>query len=355
MLRDHDVDQPENRRGKCHGRVRLEAGRVYLKPARSASAQMRAPPRTRGASQTKVRGVWCDPCASGTLMPMRRRFLLDAYPHGLRALVPLIFEPYAEDLARRLVALAPSSVLEVAAGSGVASRALSTALGPSVTVVRSDLSQPMFGHARTVGTTHPVEWRQADVMEISFASESFDAVVCQVGVVFFPDRAAAFAEVARVLRPGEVLLFNVWDCLTANEFADAVTRALAAPFPDDPPMFLDRTPHGYYSEPVINGDLAAAGFDVPANFGRVDARSSASRDSGDRILPGHAIAQRNRGSRSARAGRGHRRGRIRIRNSREVRRRASRRSDQRIRDLCYQTLSSDESERDLSALRLIAS
>jgi len=95
-------------------------------------------------------------------------------------------------------------------------------------------------------------------MDMPFASESLDAVICQFGVMLFPDSAAAFAEAARVLRHGGVFLFNVWDCLAANEFADAVTRAMAAPFPDDPPMFPDRTPHGYYGEPVITGDLSAA-------------------------------------------------------------------------------------------------
>jgi SAM-dependent methyltransferase len=124
-------------------------------------------------------------------------------------LVPLIFESYADDLARRLVSVARSSVLEVAAGSGVASRALSTALGDSATIVCSDLNQPMLDHARAIGTAHPVEWRQADVMDMPFESESFDAVVCQFGVMFFPDRVASFAEVARVLRPGGVFLFKV--------------------------------------------------------------------------------------------------------------------------------------------------
>jgi len=190
-------------------------------------------------------------------------------------LVPMIFEPYAEDLARRLVGVAPGSVLEVAAGSGVASRAIAAALGPSTTIVCSDLNQPMLDHAQAIGTTHPVEWRQADVMDLPFESESFDAVVCQFGVMFFPECASAFAEVARVLRPGGVFLFNVWDCLAENEFADVVTQAVAAQFPDDPPMFLDRTPHGYFEESTINGDLSVAGFDVPATFDRVEARSRA--------------------------------------------------------------------------------
>lgn len=190
-------------------------------------------------------------------------------------LVPLIFEPYADDLARRLVAVAPGSVLEVAAGSGVVSRAISAVLDPTTRIVCTDLNQPMIDHAQSIGTTNPVEWRQADVMDLPFESESFDAVVCQFGAMFFPDRAAAFAEVARVLIPGGVFLFNVWDRIATNEFADVVTEAVGTLFPDDPPMFLDRTPHGYYDEGVINRDLAVAGFDVPAAFEHLAARSKA--------------------------------------------------------------------------------
>lgn len=191
-------------------------------------------------------------------------------------LVPLIFEPYANDLVRRLRKFAPDSVLEVAAGSGVASRAMSAGLDTSTTIVCSDLNQPMIDHAMAIGTANEVEWRQADVMDLPFADEMFDVVVCQFGVMFFPDCAAAFAEVARVTRPGGVFLFNVWDCIAENEFADVVTQAVATLFPDDPPLFLDRTPHGYYEESTINGDLATAGFDVPAVFDAVVARSVAS-------------------------------------------------------------------------------
>lgn len=202
-------------------------------------------------------------------------------------LVPLIFETYAKDLAGRLATVAPRSVLEVAAGSGVASRAMAAALDPSTTIVCSDLNQPMIDHAKAIGTTTPVEWRQADVMDLPYEADSFDAVACQFGVMFFPDRAAAFSEIARVLRPGGTFLFNVWGCIEENEFADVVNGAVRAMFPDDPPMFLERTPHGYFESSVINGDLGVAGFEVPAAFETVVARSTA--DSSD--IPAIAYCQ----------------------------------------------------------------
>jgi SAM-dependent methyltransferase len=190
-------------------------------------------------------------------------------------LVPLIFEPYASDLARRLAGRSLSGVLEIAAGTGVVTRALATALPGQVAITATDLNQAMLDQACLVGTSRPVSWQQADAMTLPFADGSFDAVVCQFGAMFFPDKAKAFAEVRRVLRPGGLFLFNVWDCIEANEFADTVTTALASLFPDDPPRFLARTPHGYADRAIIARDLAAGGFTKPAQIDTVAAHSKA--------------------------------------------------------------------------------
>jgi ubiquinone/menaquinone biosynthesis C-methylase UbiE len=189
-------------------------------------------------------------------------------------LVPLIFEPYAADLARRLQSMKVSRVLEVAAGTGVATRAMAAALPESVSIVATDLNQAMIDHAAAVGTKRAVEWRQADAMKLPFPDASFDAVVCQFGVMFFPDRPKAFAEARRVLRPGGAFVFNAWDRIEDNEFADAVTESLVALFPKDPPRFLARTPHGYHDRAAIERDLAAAGFMKP-KMETVAARSRA--------------------------------------------------------------------------------
>jgi SAM-dependent methyltransferase len=190
-------------------------------------------------------------------------------------LVPLIFEPYALDLARRAAALAPGRVLETAAGTGVVTRALARTLPAQVDLVATDLNPPMLARAAAVGTARPVAWQPADAMQLPFAAGAFDLVVCQFGVMFFPDKAAAFAEARRVLRPGGALLFNVWDRIEANEFADVVTAALAALYPDDPPRFMARTPHGYFDRELIARDLAAAGFGAPPVIETVTARSRA--------------------------------------------------------------------------------
>ena len=190
-------------------------------------------------------------------------------------LVPLIFEPYAADLADRLRARPLSRVLEIAAGTGVVTRALTSALPESVSIVATDLNQAMLDQAAAVGTKHEVEWRQADAMQLPFPDETFDAVVCQFGVMFFPEKPKAFSEARRVLKPGGVFIFNVWDKIAENEFAERVTTALESLFPKDPPRFLARTPHGYHDPRLIERDLREGGFKTPLEIDTVSARSRA--------------------------------------------------------------------------------
>jgi SAM-dependent methyltransferase len=125
----------------------------------------------------------------------------------------------------------------------------------------TDLNQPMLDYAaRRQEADHRITWRQADALALPFDDGSFEALVCQFGVMFFPDRVAGYAEARRVLKPGGSFLFNVWDRIEANEFAHAVTEAAGAVFPEDPPRFLARTPHGYHDVELIRDELQAAGF-----------------------------------------------------------------------------------------------
>jgi SAM-dependent methyltransferase len=190
-------------------------------------------------------------------------------------LVPLIFEPYAADLVDRVASRSVARVLEIAAGTGVVTRALASTLPERVNIVATDLNQPMIDHASALGTKRPVEWRHADAMQLPFEDGTFDAVVCQFGVMFFPDKPKAFSEARRVLRSRGVFVFNVWDRIEENEFADTVTTALGSLFPRDPPRFMARAPHGYHDRWTIERDLAQGGFTASPRISTVAARSRA--------------------------------------------------------------------------------
>ncbi|CAM3817650.1 class I SAM-dependent methyltransferase [Roseateles saccharophilus] len=197
-----------------------------------------------------------------------------------RYMVPLIFEPYAVDLAARAAALQPNQVLEIAAGTGVLTRRLVAELPPQARIIASDLNATMLDMAATLGTTRPVEWRLADAMDLPFADASFDLVACQFGAMFFPDRPHAYAEIRRVLKPGGFFVFNVWDHIDSNELADTVTTALAEAFPDDPPRFMARTPHGYHDVDRLRTDLAQGGFEHEADIVTLSLRARAESPSG---------------------------------------------------------------------------
>lgn len=176
-------------------------------------------------------------------------------------LVPLIFEFYAQDMAGRIAAAKPQRVLETAAGTGVLTRAMTARLPQGTNIVATDLNQPMLDRAASQQAADPcLTWRQADALALPFPDQAFDVVTCQFGAMFFPDKVQGFREAHRVLKPGGTFCFSVWDKIADNEYADAVTDALAAMFPADPPRFLARTPHGYCNTDLIRSQLAAAGF-----------------------------------------------------------------------------------------------
>lgn len=176
-------------------------------------------------------------------------------------LVTMIFQAYADDLAERTAAIGPRTVLETAAGSGVVTRALAPRLAADARYVVTDLNQAMLDYAETrQGLDDRIAWRQADALRLPFNDTSFDAVICQFAAMFFPENVSGYAEARRVLKPGGSFLFNVWDVIEANDFANAVTEAAATVFPDDPPRFLARTPHGYNDMELIRGELDKAVF-----------------------------------------------------------------------------------------------
>lgn len=196
-----------------------------------------------------------------------------------RCLGPLLFVPYARDIAARAAALAPRRLLETAAGTGIVTAALADAL-PETEIVATDLNQAMLDIAAGRGLPARVNFQAADAQALPFPDGSFDLVVAQFGAMFFPDRIGAYGEARRVLRPAGRFLFNVWDSLEHNPVSALLGDTVAALFPDDPPSFYRRVPFGYHDTARIEADLRAAGFadiaiETVSQVSRVDARAAA--------------------------------------------------------------------------------
>ena len=147
-------------------------------------------------------------------------FTGDIPTHYDRGLGPIIFQPYAEDIAARVAAQGPKRVLELAAGTGIVSRALRDALAPDAHLTITDLNAPMLDVARTkFRAEEAVSFTPADALSLDFPNDHFDMVVCQFGVMFFPDKVAAFKEARRVLAPGGDYIFSVLGSLEENPFS----------------------------------------------------------------------------------------------------------------------------------------
>jgi len=179
-----------------------------------------------------------------------------------RHLGPLLFEFSAEDLARRVAAAVPEGgrVLEVACGTGISTDYLARALRPGTEIVASDLNQAMIDYAvARRGALPGVSFQRADALDLPYAGGGFDAVVCQFGVMFFPDKAKGLAEMARVLKPGGVLAFNVWDSPQQNPCVQIAVEVIARYFEDDAPVFL-QMPFGCSAIDPIKEMIQDAGF-----------------------------------------------------------------------------------------------
>lgn len=177
-----------------------------------------------------------------------------------RHLGPMFFQPYAEDIAARLNVTANSSVLELACGTGIVTRVLREQLPATACLVATDLNEPMMQIAAAKFTqADAVEWKQADATNLPFSDASFDAVVCQFGLMFFPDKPLSAREAFRVLKPGGVFLFNVWDSLGQNPLGQVAHETIASFFEKDPPAFY-QVPFGYHDHGEIRRLLDDAGF-----------------------------------------------------------------------------------------------
>jgi SAM-dependent methyltransferase len=181
----------------------------------------------------------------------------DYYDRGLG---PVIFAEPADVAARRVASLEPRRVLETAAGTGIVTRRMRDVLPAAADIVATDLNADMLEVSRTkFRSDENVTLRTADATALPFADGEFDAVLCQFGVMFFPDKDKAYREVRRVLATGGRYVFSVWDTLEHNPFGRVAADAMRKAFNADPPPFMN-VPFGYAAIDPIKASLLANGF-----------------------------------------------------------------------------------------------
>jgi ubiquinone/menaquinone biosynthesis C-methylase UbiE len=220
--------------------------------------------------------------------------------HYDQCLGPVLFEPYARDLARRLPQGA-RRVLETACGSGIVTRRLLEALSRDASLLATDLNLAMVEHAReAVGEDPRLSWRAADMCATELAAASFDAVVCQFGLMFAPDKDAALKEARRVLEPGGTFLANVWDDIERNRFAQVAHQVITSFFPSDPPTFY-QVPFSLGDRPRMRQMLRAAGFaEIKAEVVMLSSASPSAEELAQGLVEGNPVATeiQSRGSAS---------------------------------------------------------
>lgn len=177
-----------------------------------------------------------------------------------KGLVPVIFIDYAQELAQKVIEKKPNSVLELAAGTGVVTRLLRDGVSPECAIIASDLNEPMLGVARQkFKPNEAISFQTINAMEIPLENNSLDVVVCQFGVMFFPDKVKSYREALRVLKPGGHYIFNAWDSHAFNPFAAVGQSVVEETFPDDPPGFY-KVPFHYHDAEEMKRDMSDAGF-----------------------------------------------------------------------------------------------
>jgi ubiquinone/menaquinone biosynthesis C-methylase UbiE len=206
-----------------------------------------------------------------------------------RFLGPMLFEPFADDLTARLTVPPAAAVLELACGTGILTGRLRRALPATATLTATDLNEPMLEYARAQVLDPGITWQPADAQALPFPDAAFDAVACQFGLMFVPDKARAFGEVRRTLRSHGQFAFNVWLSLAENPLGRIARATIARYFTGDPPTFYE-VPFSFHDESRIRELLQAAHFEVVACERVVlEARSPSADDAARGVVTGNPI------------------------------------------------------------------
>ncbi|HEX2608387.1 MAG TPA: class I SAM-dependent methyltransferase [Flavisolibacter sp.] len=173
---------------------------------------------------------------------------------------PVLFEPYAEDLAARIDPAGSQHVLELACGTGRLTRHLLRVLPLHASITATDLNEGMLNLAARQTPDPRLQWNVVDALEIPFLDGSFDTVICQFGCMFFTDKPRAFSEIFRVMKKGGRFLFNTWEAPDKNPAAMIMQDVMQELFGERAPDFFLKGPFSFYDQEVIQQLLAAAGF-----------------------------------------------------------------------------------------------
>jgi ubiquinone/menaquinone biosynthesis C-methylase UbiE len=176
-----------------------------------------------------------------------------------------MFGPITQALIEDAEIVEGDAVLDVAGGAGEPSLTIAKTVGPAGSVVCTDVTAEMVAAAKTGaarrGVTN-ITLRQCAADSLPFENNSFDAVVCRLGVMFFPDPLAGLREMLRVGKRQGVLSLAVWDKAELNPFSFLITDVLAkhfgAPAPADPnaPGAFRFAEHGSLARILIDAGAA---------------------------------------------------------------------------------------------------
>lgn len=192
---------------------------------------------------------------------MTRSTFVGDIPHNYeKFLGPMIFAEYAKDLAKRIRAPKEGIILEIASGTGLASRQIRNIISQKTKIIVTDLSEDMLDISRgKFRDSENIEFKVADALDLPFQNGAFDAIACQFSLMFFPDKLTALQEIARTLKPGGRFYFNIWDSLEFNHLIQTVNETIIKCFPGNHPRFFD-IPYGYYEIDQIKRLLFLSGF-----------------------------------------------------------------------------------------------
>lgn len=224
-------------------------------------------------------------------MPAENVAFVGSIPENYdRYLGPVLFEPYAKDLVERINVPEDGSVLEIACGTGIVTRHLRDRLSPSVKIVATDLNEAMINFAAPkFRSDENIEWKPADALDLPFDDGSFHAVVCQFGLMFFPDKQRGVSEAFRVLKPDGQYTFSVWDAIERVDLAKATETVIKQFFPDNPPDFYD-IPFSFHEQDRLRSVLTTAGFrEITIEAVPFPCVSASARDAAHGLIHGNPV------------------------------------------------------------------